>query len=493
MNPFAKKTNQQKQGNFNNNNNNNNNQNSQGKKNYPEDPLLKVDILEVLNAMGAMERANDGSKWKVPNLGMVIVRPGTQAFMLPFMGDISGYGGLDFVKKALSLEFKDALAWLRENLPDNPNTFTEDGIALSNNKFFTPPIPYNPNKDKVKDYLVNTRGLPVKLIDQLMEDGSIYADKKCRCVFISDSGAEVRSAYESETKFKGGVDGNDPTLNDFGFQVEANTNAILRALSEKKQAPAVGVAEAAITGLSYHVLNPHTVVLSSNGAGRFQLHFSAAIDTYFNDTVPFEMPFHMAMDADKAGDFAAQRVWNALYLRERLSSGLDIDIEEIDQWIKNKDLIIDLRSDVTLENGVTRKMMVPSPHLCFFGLDLIDPNVYPDNLKVLTLAPHTKINDEHDDEEDELPVIDTGTFSPPVVSFTVSKGLHPKLNRTEYRNIPVDKVNYDKVSWCLRARPKFGKDWNDELKYLGAKAHQEYLRKIAPMPTANATKKMKLK
>ncbi len=466
-------------------------------RNYPENPLLKVDIHEVLNVLGAEDRG--GGKWKIPNMGIMIVKPGTQAFMLTFDGDRPGGGAINLVRFIFDLDFKGALNWMKENIGPDPLMVDDNGMQIGENKYFTPPPSYNANRDAIKTYLTETRGLPTKLIDRLMKEGSIYADKKKRCVFLSDSGAELRSAYDGEFSFKGGATGNDTSLNDFGFQVEADANAIRHALAERQQAPAVAVAEAAITALSYHTLNPHTVVLSSNGSGRFNLHFSAALDTYYNDDLPFQMPFNMATDADDAGDFAAQRLWNALYLRERLSAGLNIDMEVVDQWISNGDIHIDLRSDVVMPNGEIRRMMVASPHTCFFGLDLINPNEFPDDFSVYTLDG-SKIREMSDTDEEskekekdkdkENIIIDTGRKMPPVISFTVKEGLHPKLNRREYRDIPIDKVNYAKMDWCFRARPKLGVDWNDDLKAIGQKAIHEYVRKTSPL--IQAPKKTKV-
>lgn len=407
--------------------------------------LDEVDVSRVLEALGAEgNQDGDRKKWKCNGYNIILKNDST------WLNGNVGQGGKGAVSLVINLmgwedeEKKDtkAMNWLNEQFPEE----LQGDWALSGKtddddegpKGFRPPERRDDTLDEVREYLINKRGLPPSLVEREISQGSIYGTKKwdrddrkweeAQCVFIGPSSAEVRSTLPD------GLKGCCPGSNTIssGYQV----------MFRGEHKPIVAQTEAAVDALSFHALNPGVFTISTNGAGRFELQYKLTLEAHRND-----FGSHWAYDADTAGDLAAQRQFNALYLRDLLSEKYGVAVERIDEWI--------------LGNKI---QFVPSesPHEFFLN----DPEAK--DYEVATLVRGKK------GEAATMQV--TTERKPATIVYKVQKVCEPDLEkgRFEVELTPQDIKNVLRKYNAVRARPEGAKDWNEVWKRQGHRAVSGY-------------------
>ncbi|NEP17563.1 MAG: DUF3991 domain-containing protein [Leptolyngbya sp. SIO4C1] len=107
---------------------------------------------------------------------------------MDWLADKGGSGAIDLVMHVRDVEFKDAVRWLSgQDLTTLP---THSRQTFPPKEEYVEPRPLDmptPNEKRwiaVKDYLVDTRGLPSVLVDRLHEKGLIFADDHQNAVFV---------------------------------------------------------------------------------------------------------------------------------------------------------------------------------------------------------------------------------------------------------------------------------------------------------------------
>lgn len=399
------------------------------------DELNLIDITEVLELLGAEPNQDgDSKKWKIYGVGNIIHKGNRWQNANT---SVSGYGGIYLVKMALNLEFEhQAIDWMIKNfgesIPDDLKVSAEESKVMD----FNPPEDNPYNIEYVRKYLNERRGVPLELINELIDSGKIYSDDKKNCVFLSKASAEIRSTYGS---FKGCCEGSD--VNNSGFYVMLKPNA-----SEDT----VALIEAAVDALSYNALFPGRLAYSTNGAGRFFLQYDILLEALSR-----ECKVKAAFDADWAGDESAQRLFNALFIRKALphklkDSSQKITTENIDAWIKEGSILFHITD---------------SPHHNFFN------EGWSKDKKVLDAEV---VQDE--EGKPKINMVDNGKMSHPTVSIQITKDLHPELKRGKMDLLVGPKAYegiIDKLGFA-RERPLNAKDWNEELMLLGTKYLHDY-------------------
>lgn len=393
--------------------------------------LNTIDIKLVLIELGAEDNQDgDSSKWKIPGVGNIIHKG--QGWK-NVNTEKKGYGGVGLVQMALNHDYQSqSMAWLIEKFGDS---ISDDIKAIANENtgptYFTPPDSDLKTIDYVVNYLIHERCLPPSLIHKLVKEGKIYSDEKKNCVFISTEAAEIRST--SGPSFKGCCLGSQTETSGFSVMYE-------KAPHEKT----IGLVEAAVDSLSYRTLFPGRFSMSTNGSGRFMLQYRVAAEAINNG-----FDIKLAFDADWAGDFAAQKIFNAFYVRNFLEEEMDIDPDLIDEWFLTQKITFEIDN---------------SEHEMFFNKE------WKPSLQVSTSHIECIHNVNH------TVWTPTDVSAAPQIRIKIQKNLHPKLLSGEKRFV-VSQKDFDYITQdigIVRERPKFSKDWNDELKRLGSSFIQSY-------------------
>lgn len=397
--------------------------------------MNSINIKSVFEELGAeANQDGDPSKWKISGIGNFIHKG--QAWK-NVNHERKGYGGVQLVQMALEIEFFQALQWMVQKFgTDISEDLKVDLSEYTEKAHFTPPENTSYNIQYVRRYLTNERGIPSYLVDKLIDKGTIYAEKHRRCVFISQAAAELRSTGPEQdgTIFKGCCVGSQTDLSGFSVMPEKNANE-----------QTISLVEAAIDALSYNALFPGRAVFSTNGSGRFLLQYKVMLEA-----LNHEWKIKAAFDADWAGDLAAQKLFNALYIRSLLAHNLKVEPEIIDTWILDTSITFNLYN---------------SPHMNFFN------EGWDDIKKEFDL-----IRGEDEEGKPAMIIVDNGKESVPVIEIEVVKDLHPKLLKGK-RRINVVKKGYEILineKGLARERAINKKDWNEEMLMLGSKFTLDY-------------------
>lgn len=404
-------------------------------------------VLERLDAEPMQD--GDSHKWKIAGFGNILVKG--QAWKNANT-ERRGYGGVYLVSQALEIPDREAVAWMRERFGDevDPSVIAASQQAVKQS--FSPPVPVPARLPDVRRYLVQDRFLPQRLVDEEIAAGHIYATLAAssrsaanalpptECVFLAPESAEIRGT--DRDGFKGCCAGSSALS---GYR-------IVQAQAPDEQVMAL--TEAAVDALSYRALFPGRYALSTNGSGKFHLQLQATLEA-----LEAGYAVRLAFDADWAGDLAAQRVFNALFLRYALSHRLKVPPQAVDAWI--------------LENQPALSAIpCDSPHEMFLR----------DGWKPQAPVLVHKVQRSADGHAKACMVPDPHRqHAPPSVRFNVLKQVHPDLPMG-WQELPVSAMAMDYLTHIVdvrRDRPMIGKDWNDELKDLGKAFALEYERLAA--------------
>jgi hypothetical protein len=415
-------------------------------------------IGEVFERLGATLR---NGKWNIDDKKFIFKEQRWQDVFNEGADGAKGGGSIGLVQyiKGLPDRFS-ARKWLIQEFGEN---FGDELLAEQSgpreNKDFSPPEPIPSANPGVREYLVNKRGLPSHLIDEVMKQGSVYGshpwsereqrylDFITRCVFLGPASAELRDT--TPDGFKGCCDGSQTDGSGFSVRPAA-------PIGEKL----LGIGEAAIDALSYRALFPGRAAFSPNGAGRFVLMLRMTLEA-----LSYGFGVRMSTDADDAGDIAAQKIFNALYCRRVISQKLGVEEELVEKWFLDGELSFTLQR---------------SPHQLFFNRGW--QAELPVFERVVGMGPSAEEEDDDLDSTDEKPKwVDSGRVSAPCLQLRVNKDLHENLRRGTI-NMNVSERGFQYVTERLnirRDRPVLGKDWNDVLKRLGPQYMREYDRRAA--------------
>ena len=217
-----------------------------------------------------------------------------------------GGGAIDLVMHVNQCNFKQSLAWLNDRFGESATltavTYQTRQIIQSE-----PPLPFiAPTQDssqwqRVRSYLKSERRLPSAVVDNLYQQGLIYADSKQNLVSIrrdlsgqNITGASLRGTAGTDNSFKGLARGSKRKDGWFYFtQGGQFVDPIQRAV----------LLESPIDAMSFAVLDRtkslKTLYLSTDGAGTVPLEFLRTLPA---------LSVIVALDNDQAGEEMAQRI-----------------------------------------------------------------------------------------------------------------------------------------------------------------------------------------
>jgi len=256
------------------------------------DKVRDVPLEQVVYELGLDPDPKDKHKWIHEN--HIINITGSKFYDWQHLK--GGGGAIDLVMHVDQCDFKQAVAWLNDRLGEGAmlqaTSYHAKEIAQAEPApKFTPPVQESSQWQIVKTYLTRERRLPSSLVDNLHQQGLVYADDKQNAVFIRRSlddeiitGATLRGTAGVENTFKGLALGSKRNTGWFHFQLGGqSSDSIQRAV----------LVESPIDAMSFAVLDRtesrKTIYLSTDGAGQIPLEFlrtlpaSSVIVAYDND------------------------------------------------------------------------------------------------------------------------------------------------------------------------------------------------------------------
>lgn len=428
------------------------------------DKVDEIDIVHVFEALdGEPNQDGNPAKWKVD--GYNIIHRG-QGWLNVSTDIHKGFGGVSLVQHIKGFQRQgEAVEWLEklfgESIAKGELKADPSAVERRTKANFEPPDRLDDLLPAVEGYLTSQRGLPPSLVKAQVASGNLYASRRWdeknnrysgapRCVFMGSASAELREIEAGG--FNGCCTGSQTDVS--GFRVP-----FARSVSEN----ILAMQEAAIDALSYRSLFPGRYTFSTNGAGRFNLQYKLALQATESG-----VGVRVALDADFAGDRAAQRVFNALYLRNRLSTHLGVEPEQIDAWMTSEAMAVasgesDASEEIE-ENFDQRAALATlpgnSPHELFFNI----------GWKAELEEHAAELVDVPGKAKPDRVWKATGRMAPPSIRLMVTRDVHPRMPRGEHL-IKVSEADYKVITEQMnvrRDRTPWGKDWNDALRKLGS-------------------------
>lgn len=269
------------------------------------DQVRNFDLEVVAAHLGLEQDSHDKHKWR--DAGHIISISGEK--FMDWLADKGGGGAIDLVMHVQQLGFKEAVQWL-SGRSFTPQTFPLVS-SLQTEPYNQPlelPVPNGQRWEAVRAYLVETRKLPVALIDRLHDRGLIYADDYQNAVFVryamqntswmrgEITGASLRGTWGEHNKYHGLAPG---TVRDDGwFWIGTGRGEIKRVM----------LVESAIDALSLAVLDKQrhntqgvTIYLSTDGSGAVPLKALKQISDDGGQVF-------VAFDSDSAGEIRAWQI-----------------------------------------------------------------------------------------------------------------------------------------------------------------------------------------
>lgn len=402
----------------------------------------QIDLNHIFEKLQGVRRSKD--KWKISSGNVIFTEDQRWQFVSGTSSDMKGRFGLKIVENELGLNPFQVIDWYTENfgfvydenLKIGDEFLSSDYVGKGKNRnVFSPPFRNDENWNDVFRYLNEERNIPSTILNQLFEQGKLYADTNSRCIFLSNASAEIRGTpASSDPGFKGCSVGGQADVSGFSVMPQLNANESV-----------IAITEAAIDAISYNVLYPGRYVFSSNGSGRFELHYKVAIEGLTNG-----FRISMATDADMAGDVAAQKIFSAFLSRNHIYEKYSKDHPELTYKEIDKAII----------SGHIIMKVDESPHHLYFN-EIGNDKTLKDKYPVYEKMPN---------ERGVMEWQDTGNISEKEFAYKIFPGAFDFIEETVEETIKVDNTaiyNLLQRYNLLRDRSVNAKDWNEELKILG--------------------------
>jgi hypothetical protein len=240
------------------------------------DRMRALPLESVLLLSGATRDRADKAKWHTGH-GVISV---TGAKFMNWNRSVGGGGAIDLAMHLGGLRFKEALDWLSRNFPAHD---ASDPSQLPPRPLLLPPRD-DRKLPTVRRYLYDHRRLPAALVEPLIADGSVYADRRGNAVFLllgkggASVGAEIRGT--TSTPWRGMAPGSRKDLGYFSIPATDPTAIIL--------------CESAIDAVSCLALNDRTLCISTAGA--------RSNPPWLESLIQSGRPVCCGFDADFTGD-----------------------------------------------------------------------------------------------------------------------------------------------------------------------------------------------
>ncbi|MGG6242814.1 strawberry notch C-terminal domain-containing protein [Nodosilinea sp. AN01ver1] len=291
------------------------------------DEVRGADLEDVAAHLGLECDRHDKHKWRNGDHIISISGP----LFMDWLADAGGRGAIDLVMQVQGVEFKEAVEWLsgRDFSQRPAHVATHNQTEEREPKVLAVPAANEHRWAGVWEYLVETRKLPVVLVDRLNERGLIFADDHQNAVFLRHQlqaqtwsrgeviGASLRGTWGEENHFHGLAPG---SARDQGwFWIGTGRGLVNRVL----------LVESPIDAMSLAVLDraqrgPEgvSIYLSTDGSGGVP---TEALKTVLRSGGLVAAAF----DADVAGETMAWRVAQQVPGIERLTPNQGKDWNEV--------------------------------------------------------------------------------------------------------------------------------------------------------------------
>lgn len=254
--------------------------------------VREIALEAVLVCRGAERDSRDRSKWHTEQGPLSVTGK-------KFMSWRRGHGGgkaIDLVMHLAAVDFRAAVEWLEQHLACGPiggvqtaaHPLARAVAARGAHGSLRLPVPAHRLLDRVRQYLMQQRGLSVTLLDPLIQSGGIYADSRGNAVFLLVTGktqrpvgAELRGT--GPRVWRGMARGTRKDLGYFWIGARGSASIVL--------------CESAIDAISCHQLYPRHICISTSGV--------RANPPWLAILVAAEYRVHCGFDADEPGDAAA--------------------------------------------------------------------------------------------------------------------------------------------------------------------------------------------
>jgi hypothetical protein len=243
--------------------------------------VREIPLEDVLRLSGAKRDRCDKAKWHTPH-GILSV---TGPKFMNWTHGIGGGGALDLVIHLHHMDFKTAVQWLWHHFPGAGPREPHRAPSRAGLKL--------PSKDaaklsRVRQYLVQDRGLPPSLVQSLIDSGRLYADPRGNAVFLllgkedKPVGAELRGT--TPRPWKAMAIGSRKDLGYFSTLAPHPSTVIL--------------CESAIDAISCWTIHPRSLCLSTSGA--------RPNPRWLSPIIRQGLPVYCGFDADSTGDHIAR-------------------------------------------------------------------------------------------------------------------------------------------------------------------------------------------
>lgn len=248
------------------------------------DMVRSINLKDVLKHTESIPDDKDKAKWHTSR-GIISI---TDAKFMNWNQGVGGGGAIDLVMHLKGFDFKTAVLWLVEIFSVTDNHTNVEKLSSSKNRFKSPQR-FESRLHQIKEYLYK-RCIPSEQINALIKSGNLYADKRGNAVFLllgkekSVVGAELRGTGMHQ--WRGMAPGSRKNRGCFFVKNQNSKNIVL--------------CESAIDAISYFVLNPDCIAVSTSGVN--------ANPAWLQDVSNRGYDVYCGFDADKTGDYFAARM-----------------------------------------------------------------------------------------------------------------------------------------------------------------------------------------
>jgi len=184
-----------------------------------KEELRTIPVAELLSQLGYQSK-KEGTTVRFKNDDFnIVVKPSTNHF-IDNKSMIGGYGAIDLLTKVLKFKFIEAVEYLSNRFSSNEIASLvmrneEETKKLVSEKIDSinvelPKRGNDRNIENVKYYLINERKIQPKIVEYLISQNLLYADKRNNCVFTNEKNtfAYVRGTVKGKrfVANKGNVD-----------------------------------------------------------------------------------------------------------------------------------------------------------------------------------------------------------------------------------------------------------------------------------------------
>ena len=164
--------------------------------------LRVISLPEVALKLGMQPSDFDANRWSSSHHSIVITGP-----QFRYAGEESkGYGAIDLVMQVKDASFSESLVWLERQLGTGTARAAaieqvDAAVAEVKAAQFIPPVLSEERWSVLRDRLRRQTYLPSPLIDQLHDQGLLYADRDGNAVFIErDAKGDAAGAIQGDVK-----------------------------------------------------------------------------------------------------------------------------------------------------------------------------------------------------------------------------------------------------------------------------------------------------